>query len=140
MMLVTGCLDGNTRLWDPLRSSAARVAAEGWFSSVAMDADVVVVGSEEGHVRLWDIASGNSYPAFPVELDYDTYQLVYPPSANVWLGGTHPRILLTQHHDRVGIWDLSDPSQPALRRQAQVESVLRLRLACGKGPASSGNV
>ena len=79
-MLVTGCLDGNTRLWDPLRSSAARVAVEGWFPSVAMDADVVVAGSEDGHVRLWDIASGTSYPPLPVEPGYEpSYKLVPRP-------------------------------------------------------------
>lgn len=120
MMLVTGCADGNTRLWDPLRASAARVTAEGWFSSVATDAAVVAAGSEDGQVRVWDIASGNSYP---VELDYDTYELVYPPNVKVWLGGTHPRILITQRPDQVDVWDVSDSSAPVFRMQAEIMNI-----------------
>ena len=135
-MLVTGCLDGNTRLWDPLRSSAARVAVEGWFTSVATDADVVVAGGEHGHVRLWDIASGNSYPPLsvkmgrdlPAELKYELPEdptLVHtypaaghpPPGVKVQLGGIHPRILIAEDLAGVGIWDVSDPSEPVLRTQ-----------------------
>lgn len=133
-MLVTGCLDGNTRLWDPLRSSAARVAVEGWFPSVAMDADVVVAGSEDGHVRLWDIASGTSYPPLPVEPGYEpSYKLVHPSGVTVWLGGTHPRILLARHPDRVAIWDVSDPSKPVFRRQAEIRNMPGFDLHAAKG-------
>ena len=125
-MLVTGSEDGNTRLWDPLRASAARVTVQGWFPSVAMDADVVVAGSKDGHVRLWDIASGTSYPPLQVEPSY-SYDV------KVWLGGTHPRILLAQHRDRVGIWDVSDPSQPAFRQQTEIANRRRFDLNAAKG-------
>jgi WD40 repeat protein len=112
-MLVTGCLDGNTRLWDPLRASAARVAVEGWFASLAMDPDVVVAGGEHGQVRQWDIASGASYSALPIGAEYE-------PAATVRLGGSAPRLLLVQHHDRIAIWDLTNPLQPDLRRQVEI--------------------
>ena len=109
-MLVTGCLDGNTRLWDPLRASAARVDVDGWFASLAMDPDVVVAAGERGQVRLWDIASGASYSPLPTGAEYET-------AGNVRLGGTDQRLLLLQHHDRIAIWNLTNPSQP---RQTQI--------------------
>jgi len=117
-MLVTGCLDGNTRLWDPLRASAARIAVEGWFPSVAMDADVVVAGGEDGQVRLWDIASGAAYSLIPAEPGYEpSYER---DGMKVLLAGTHPRLLLAQHHDRIAIWDVSVPWRPYFRQQTEI--------------------
>jgi WD40 repeat protein len=119
-MLVTGSLDGNTRLWDPLRASAARVAVEGWFASVAMDADVVVAGSEDGQVRFWDLASGASYSPLPVEPGYESS---YEPRLKVRLGGTTPRLLLARHDDRVSIWDVSTPRAPTLQQQIEIGTI-----------------
>jgi WD40 repeat protein len=88
-----------------------------------MDADVVVAGSDDGHVRLWDIASGNSYPPLLADPGYrPSYGLL---GVRVWLGGTHPRILLTEHRNLVAVWDVSDPSQPAFRPQAEIATILR---------------
>jgi WD40 repeat protein len=136
-MLVTGCLDGNTRLWDPLRASGARVAVEGWFSSVAMDADVLVAGSEDGQVRLWDIASGAVYSLLPAEPGYEApYE---PPYAldgmKVLLAGTRPRLLLTQHRDRVAIWDwdVSDPGQLTSRQQTEIGTMRGSDLHVARG-------
>ena len=98
---------------------------------MAIDAAVVAAGSEDGQVRVWDIASGNSYP---VELDYDTYELVYPPNVKVWLGGTHPRILITQRPDQVDVWDVSDPSAPVFRMQAEIMNVHGFDMHAAKGP------
>jgi WD40 repeat protein len=133
-MLATGCLDGNTRLWDPLRASAARVAVEGWFPSVAMDTDLVVAESDDGHVRLWNIASGYSYPPLPVEPGYEpSSEPVDLPDVKVRLGGMHPRILLAQHGGRVGIWDMSDSSEPAFRGQTEIGNMTDFDLHAGRG-------
>jgi WD40 repeat protein len=125
-MLVTGCLDGNTRLWDPLRASAARVAVEGWFASVTMDSEVVVAGGEHGRVHLWDIASGASHSLLPAEAGYE-------PDAKVRLGGTHLRLLLVQYHDRVAIWDLTNPLQPGFRGQTEVGTMRGVDLHVAQG-------
>lgn len=136
-MLVTGCHDGNTRLWDPLRASGARVAVEGWFASVAMDAGVVVAAREDGPVRLWDIASGISYPSFLGEAAYGSGYLrdppPPPPGVKVRLGGTHPRLLLARDHDRVAIWDVSDPRQPNFLQQTETGAVRDADLHVARG-------
>jgi WD40 repeat protein len=58
-MLATSCLDGNTRLWDPVQPSAARVSARRAGSVVLVpraDAEVpdVVTGNDQGVVQWWD--------------------------------------------------------------------------------------
>jgi WD40 repeat protein len=118
-MLVTGCADGNTRLWDPLRSSAARVDVEGWFPSVALAAGVAAAASEDGRVRLWQVSSGAAYGPYPVQPGYES---AYVPEVKVRLGGAPT--LLALHPGGVGIWDVSNPWSPAFLRHAEIGDVI----------------
>jgi WD40 repeat protein len=114
-VLMTGCADGNVRLWDPLRAAVSD-AVQGWFPSVAMDADIVAAGSNDGHVRLWDIASGDSYPPLPVDPGYQpSSESVSLPSVKVYLGGTHPRILLAQYRSSPLASRTAGPGRPGRR-------------------------
>ncbi len=118
-MVVTGCLDGNVRLWDPLRSSASRVSVDGWFPTIAMDADVIAAGGEDGQLQLWNAASSARYPPLPVEPRYRGLLEKYLPRVRrLRLGGSHARTLVSQDNDRVTVWDLTDPSSPALLTEA----------------------
>jgi WD40 repeat protein len=98
-----------------------------------MDADVLVAGSEDGQVRLWDIASGAVYSLFPAEPGYEApYAL---DGMKVLLAGTRPRLLLTQHRDRVAIWDwdVSDPGQLTSRQQTEIGTMRGSDLHVARG-------
>jgi WD40 repeat protein len=114
LMLATACLDGNTRLWDPVRPSAPRAPVEAWCASVAVDAEVVAAGLEGGSVRLWDRVTGAPYPAFWVEPgDEPAVKAMRAPEVRVRLGdGPAGRILTTQFQGRITAWDIQDLRLP----------------------------
>lgn len=63
-MLASACLDGNTRLWDPVQPSAARVPAEGHAGSIVLvqrtptGVPDVVTGNDLAVVQWWSGAEG----------------------------------------------------------------------------------
>jgi WD40 repeat protein len=124
-MVLTGCLDGNVRIWDPLRSSAARVSLDGWFPAIAMHAEVVAAGGEDGQIQLWNVTSGDRYSPLPVGRAYPGEKKNYlPRGRRLRLGGSHARTLVSQDADRITVWDLTDVSSPVLQTEA---SFLNLR-------------
>jgi hypothetical protein len=94
------------------------------MASPFMDADLVVAVSEDGQVRSWHVVSGTTYPPLPLESgDVPAYTLGRPSGVEVWLGGRHKRMLVTQYAGRVTAWDLTDPSSPTHRAEASFPDV-----------------
>ena len=109
-MLATACGDGITRLWDPIQASGARVAVKESLSSVALDGEVVVGGTEDGRARIWDTRSGQPLPAGELEEPGD-FIPSSSPDVEVHLAcidGRHT--LITEDDAGIEVWDISRPA------------------------------
>lgn len=71
---------------------------------VGPDGVSVVVGSDDGWVRVWDLASG-APRTLPMQLGARVYALAFSPDATRLVTGTHQGL--------VRIWDLTAPSADA---------------------------
>jgi WD40 repeat protein len=113
-MLATACADGNTRLWDPIQSSAARVAMEGRFGSVAVTSSggepLVVAAGDTGRVQIWSGEHGRHRQRFAVQQETTIYKFSRHKNIDVAAGTLeNRRVVMTSFRGAVELWDIDDP-------------------------------